>query len=234
MNYVISDIHNDCDRLKRLLKLIDFGAGDHLYVLGDLFDRCDYAPDPVGVYFCILSLGARCTVVPGNHDKKLRDYILDYYSCKEGRRKKKAPYKYNSFALLSERLPETDMVSLAEWIGRLPLQCGAEAGGKRFLLAHAMTSLPGIEREPDYYLCGEGGGAGDSFYKEGVPGYISVCGHLESGFFKEYGGNYLTPADHSVWKNDAGNLYMIDCGCGYRDGRLGCLCLETGECWYVE
>lgn len=28
-------------------------------------------------------------------------------------------------------------------------------------------------------------------------------------------------------------VYMIDCGCGFKSGRLGCLCLETKEEFYV-
>ena len=27
-------------------------------------------------------------------------------------------------------------------------------------------------------------------------------------------------------KNDKENVYMMDCGCGYADGRLACLCLD--------
>lgn len=34
-------------------------------------------------------------------------------------------------------------------------------------------------------------------------------------------------------KNDKRNLYMTDCGCGFEKGRLGCLCLETKEEFYV-
>lgn len=39
--------------------------------------------------------------------------------------------------------------------------------------------------------------------------------------------------NHKIWKNEKGNLIMCDCGCGFRNGKLGCLCLETKEEFYV-
>lgn len=47
----------------------------------------------------------------------------------------------------------------------------------------------------------------------GVEGYISICGHRNT-------------VNHKIWKNEKGNLIMCDCGCGFIDGKLGCLCLE--------
>ncbi len=38
--------------------------------------------------------------------------------------------------------------------------------------------------------------------------------------------------NRSVWRNEKGNVYMMDCGCGFADGRLACLCLESGERFY--
>ena len=35
------------------------------------------------------------------------------------------------------------------------------------------------------------------------------------------------------WKNKKENVYLCDCGCGFENGRLGCLCLETKETFYV-
>ena len=43
MHYVIGDVHNDAGRLRRMLDDIRFKKdgenADHLYLLGDLFDR---------------------------------------------------------------------------------------------------------------------------------------------------------------------------------------------------
>ena len=37
--YVISDIHGNYEKYKRLLEMIDFKDQDTLYVLGDVIDR---------------------------------------------------------------------------------------------------------------------------------------------------------------------------------------------------
>ena len=86
------------------------------------------------------------------------------------------------------------------------------------VLAHACTAEPGKWKLDNYYLMG------DLWYKvflhEGVHGYISVCGHQNMG-------------NGSIWKNKKENVYLCDCGCGFENGRLGCLCLETKETFYV-
>lgn len=51
MNYVLNDIHNDYKKFCEMLHVIHFSETDRLYVLGDLFDRCDYDPNPVDLYF---------------------------------------------------------------------------------------------------------------------------------------------------------------------------------------
>ena len=40
MHYIITDIHNDNRRFTELLQKINLTEKDHLYLLGDLFDRC--------------------------------------------------------------------------------------------------------------------------------------------------------------------------------------------------
>ena len=61
----------------------------------------------------------------------------------------------------------------------------------------------------------------DMFLRHGREGYVSICGH----------DNIM--GDGRIWKNKLKNVYMCDCGCGFKDGRLGCLCLETKEEMYV-
>ena len=41
MHYIITDIHNDNRRFTELLQKINLTEKDHLYLLGDLFDRCE-------------------------------------------------------------------------------------------------------------------------------------------------------------------------------------------------
>ena len=218
MLYFTSDIHNNCKKFRELLKVISLSGGDRIYVLGDLYDRNDYNPDPVGVYFTILELKTRCTVVRGNHDTELATYIMNYYGTPEKKRSKLEPYPYNSFELLKQRLTPVDMMNMAKLIMSWPLQVSLEWNGSKYLLAHAMTSNPEVTMPDDYYLTGV---LNDKEYLErGIEGYISICGH------RNIGGN-------RIWKNSRGNVYLCDCGCGYRDTKLGCLCLDTKEEYYA-
>lgn len=214
--YVMSDIHNNYMLFKKMLHAIHFSKEDRLFVLGDIFDRSNHNPNPVDLYFQVLSLGERCIVIRGNHDQWLAEYILDYFSLPERKRRKIEPYRYNSFELLRDRLTPIDLQNLAKDIMQWPLQLQVEINEERYLLSHAMTSLPDELQLQDYYLAG----IQDEVYLErGIPGYISICGHSCTG--------------GRIWKNRKGNLYAIDCGCGFRDGKLGCLCLETKEEFYV-
>ena len=165
----------------------------------------------------------------GNHDRWLAEYIRATCGADEKSRKNRGPYRYNSFELMSRRLTRVDMLELADWVFQLPLQVEAALGGEKLLFAHAMTSAPGEPQPDSYYLTG-----GDkAFYTEGIDGYTSFCGHLGSENFLRYGGEYLDGSLGSVWRNERKNVYMMDCGCGFASGRLGCLRLETGERFYV-
>lgn len=216
MHYVVADIHNNYERFTKLLKKIDFSKGDKLYILGDIFDRSDYNPQPLEVYYEILKLKDSCKVLAGNHDYLLADYILAYYNTPEKKRKKIPEYRYNTFELLSNRLPVSDMLRLAANIYNWSFEEEIEVGKHIFLLAHAMTTKPGVICDKSVYMYGD-----ENFYKKGTEGYISVCGHYN-------------PSGNLIWKNDIENVYLIDCGAGYKSGRLGCLRLEDFKEFYVE
>ncbi len=236
MNYVIGDIHNDNEKLSSLLKSIAIKPEDHVYFLGDLFDRCNLHPDPVGVYFNVLRLGNQATVLMGNHDRWLADYIDELYSIPERKKKKIRPYHYNTFDLLRTRLTDIDIMDMARFIRNCPYQVQLEVLGNKYLLAHARTSLPKDKYDCSYYLMGMDamiGIAADSYYMDGIDGYISVCGHTETSLIGSfYSGTYSEDGIPSIWKNARKNVILMDCGCGYPDGRLACLCLETGEEFY--
>lgn len=231
MHYVMGDIHNENRKLETMLKKIVFGENDHVYLLGDLFDRGGESANPAGVFFTVLGLGERCTVVRGNHDQWLADYIRYYEGLPERKRKDCWPYVYNSFAMLQRRLTPVDLLQLADFVDGFPLQEKLELEGKSYLFAHAMTFPPGKWKKREYYLMG--GLDSERFVRDGFPDYISFCGHNHTSDFAAFPGRYLDEENRSVWRNEAGNVYMMDCGCGFGGGRLACLCLESGERFYV-
>jgi hypothetical protein len=66
---VVGDVHGCSDELRRLLDKVRFGAGDALYLTGDLLTR---GPDPLGVVATLRELGAKS--VRGNHDEPLVEW----------------------------------------------------------------------------------------------------------------------------------------------------------------
>ena len=126
-----------------------------------------------------------------------------------------------------------DMLDLADLIMRLPLQIEIEIGSVKYLLAHAMTFDPDTgEQEEKAYL--EGLGDMHVYWGHGVEGYVSLVGHHDSGYQRgNPQGRYLDEESASIWLNNQGNVYMMDCGCGLPAGRLACICLETGERFYA-
>ena len=234
MHYVIGDIHNEVHKLKSILNQINLTYEDELIVLGDVFDRGGSEADPVGVYFTLTAIQGKCSWIRGNHDQWLADYIKEYYGKTEKQCKKMYAYHYNSFELMRQRLTEVDMLNLADLILELPLQKELEVEGIKYLFAHAMTSHPCVHKSKDYYLMGNQ--IRDIFFEEGIDDYISMCGHTPTDNVMWKNGNhmYLDEYKHSIWKNEKQNVYLLDCGSGFKSGRLACLCIETGERYYSE
>ncbi len=230
--YVIGDIHNSLSKLDSLFKQMSLSINDHIYFLGDLFDRGGAEPDPVGVYFRICGLNSHVTWIRGNHDQLLAEYIRYYYETPEKKRDSLIPYHYNSFDMMKERLTEVDILNLSDQIMKLPLQVEVEIGSERYLLAHARTSFPFLgEVKKERYL--EGDDTSDEYLRNGIDGFISMVGHMDSSYMMSCGyGRFLDEKSGSIWTNDKENLYLMDCGCGLAGGQLACICLETGERYY--
>ena len=85
MNYVISDIHNDDGRFCEMLARIHFW--NRIIYLS--LEMCLTALILVRilVYFHILELEDRCTILCGNHDQVWL-HISDYYRLPEWKRRK--------------------------------------------------------------------------------------------------------------------------------------------------
>lgn len=95
-----------------------------------------------------------------------------------------------------------------------------------------MTSPVGVPQKRDYYLMGTFDL--EAFFMEGIEGVISMCGHTptENILWGRYNNMYLDEYKNSIWRNEKENVYLLDCGCGFKSGRLACICLETGERFY--
>lgn len=231
MNYAISDIHNDKKRLDMMLRKISFGKDDHLYVLGDVFDRSGDDADPIGVYYTLLGLEERCTFILGNHDKWLAEYIKAYFDTSRRKRSTLRPYSYNSFDIMNRRTSQIDMLKVADDILQWPFQISVDIEGEQYLFAHSMTSADRVEKSEDYYLMGTE--LDFKYLRNGIDGNTSVCGHHPTSTIRKWYGDDNRPKQNEIWHNIKGNVYMIDCGCGFASGRLACLRLEDKVEYYV-
>lgn len=63
-----------------------------------------------------------------------------------------------------------------------------------------------------------------------------MCGHTptENVIWKHGNNVYLDEYKNSIWRNEKKNVYLLDCGSGFRSGRLACYCIETGERYYSD
>lgn len=237
MIYVCSDIHGRYDRWTALLAEIGLRPVDTLYVLGDVIDR---GADGVKI---LLDMMARANVVPilGNHE-------LTAAVC--------LPWLLEEVTGQSlDSLDETCLAALQEWIvnGGAPtlralkalereerqeildylreemeLYAQVEAGGRTFVLVHAGLDHFAPDRPledyglEDFLFCRPDLDA--AFW----PDRFLVYGHTPTRLLRAQLGE--PPSDRILRR---GRQIALDCGCGF-DGRLGCLCLDTLEEFYVE
>ena len=216
--YVMSDIHGMSHLLEEMLEKIRFSAEDRLYILGDMIDR---GPDPGGV-MDLAAAHPNITALRGNHEDTFAEWYLTVTEAE------RSGYFYNTYAVLSEdperkeRIPE-----YVNWMKKLPLYKKVKQDGTCYLLAHASTEgVLQMWKRKDGFLW-------DSSFIEkerGVPGYISVVGHVPTFILRGYPKEPAT-----VWRSPNGRIIDVDCGASFwlYGGRLGCLCLETGEEFYT-
>jgi len=232
MTYVMSDIHGQFQKYKKMLETISFSEKDELYILGDVVDR---GPNPVAV---LMDMSMRSNVFPimGNHDmtaafllRKLCaeitedncDTQLDAELLKGC-----AMWQVDGGETTLEgfrRLNQDTREALIEYMEDFSPYELIEVGGRRFLLVHGgvpydKRHIPMDEQElrdliterPDYT-------------KQYFSNVIMVTGH--------------TPTV-AISRNSGGKIYhvnghiAIDCGAGF-DMQLGCLRLDDFREFYV-
>lgn len=230
MNYVMSDMHGCFDKYRKMLRQIDFAPKDTLYVLGDVIDR---GPDGIKI---LQDMMGRPNVFPilGNHEFTaavclpwLMDEVTNLSLSKLGE---------DQIAALSEwianggketlyalrKLGAEERYGILEYLQEMELYEEVEAGGQSFVLTHSGLEHFSPEKEldayelPDFLFCRAD--LNMMYY----PDKILIFGHTPTLLLN--GGNKIFRRD--TWID-------IDCGCAFRGGQLGCLCLDTMEEFYV-
>ena len=138
--YVTSDAHGHLHAFARALELVQPGAHDTLYVIGDMVDR---GPAPVGVMKLVRQF-PNAHVLMGNHERMLLDTLAskDFIDT--------LTWQMNGGGVTAkglDALPRGEYVELVDWLQNLPLfdvvtvadrRRSAPAGAERtYILVHA-------------------------------------------------------------------------------------------------
>ncbi len=233
MTYAISDIHGCYDKYLEMLQTINFSSEDTLYILGDMIDR---GPDGFKI---MLDAASRPNVVGlmGNHEAMALEALSGMIQAAE--RGDDIPLYEDEAEAVELWFYNGGEISLAdflwlndeerntvwEYMNNMPLYREVSAGGKEFVLVHG--GLGGFDeaRPLDDYKAKEILWYRPKADTDYYPDKYTVFGHTPVQHF----GTWNTEA--KIYRN--GTMIDIDCGCVFPNGRLGCLCLDTMEEFYV-
>lgn len=231
--FVIADIHGEYDKFMEMLKKIRLSDQDTLYILGDVVDR---GPHPVRVLRKLMEMPNVVPIV-GNHELMamqclsfLREEITERSAAGFGRDKLRllagwiqngADPTMKEFRALDREMQSEVLDFMDEFLAYVEIT----AGGRKYLLVHAGLGDFRPEKRMEEYsldeLVWERPDYGLRYFED----MEVVSGHTPTQLIE---GN---PRPGYIFREN-GHV-AIDCGACFRGGRLACICLETGEEFYV-
>lgn len=240
-SYVVSDIHGNYEKYIRLLETIDFKDSDSLYVLGDVIDR-----DQEGIRI-LKDMMLRSNVIPilGNHEymammalpflmTEISDESLESLSDNpdilEGINEWMVVGGTTTIKEFND-LNVEDKNDILDYLGEFALYYVVKANKREFVLVHAGLNGFTPERKlEDYDLSELIFDSPDYSVKYFENAYL-VTGHTPTRLINRLMNGLK---DNEICDDiyEQNNHISIDCACGY-DGRLGCICLDTMEKYYV-
>ncbi len=238
MTYVMSDLHGEFGKYRAMLELIKFKESDTLIINGDICDRGD---ESAKIYLDVMGRD-NVFVIKGNHEvmaqSAFESIIRECWKSGDGALQIKAGDEVDLWfdnggeKTLNSMFCESweDVMSIIRFIKDLPYYKTLEVRGKRYVILHggisiAQRGVPIEKLDPCDLVWTRP--AFDSKYFDDGDTYL-VVGHTPTLMLRRTG----EPATVYYGKGD---VIAIDCGAAYSEylGRLGCLCLDTGEEFYV-
>jgi len=232
MIYVMSDLHGEYKKYIQMLKKIDLKEHDTLYVLGDVIDR---GKDGIKILFDMMMRG---NVIPvmGNHEHMALSVLkkLNVEITKENFDKQlnsDTLYMYDTWMYNGgittvnafSRLDDEKKTDILSYIDEFEPYAEIEAGGNGFVLVHSGLGNVFPVRRLDSYTLHELVWTGCDYERKYFKDKYLVTGHTPTFLIdKAYEGKIYM-------KN---NNIAIDCGAVYGK-RLGCICLDSFEEFYV-
>lgn len=225
MIYAISDLHGCYDLYLKMLEKIKFGDNDTLYILGDIVDRGED-----GIKILLDAMKRRnVIVIQGNHDY-MAYRILKNLIANDGGGDNISDMMQrwffdggNTTHDAFVELEDNDQRKILSYMNTFLIYDEVTVNGNTFFMSHTVPEkarmlefekllpLEFIVGEPDYDM---------QYYDDK---YI-ITGHTPTAFIEPgYSGK--------IWKKN--NHIAIDCGAVFVK-KLGCICLDTLEEFYVE
>lgn len=209
---------------------ISLTARDTLYVLGDVIDR---GPDGIKI---LQDMNTRPNVFPllGNHE--FTAAVCLPWLMEEVTEQSLADLDETQLAALSEwltngggptlralqQLGREEREDILDYLREMELYAEVEAGGRSFVLTHSAPEHFKPDKPLDSYELQDflfGRPEPEAVY---FPNKILVFGHTPT---------RILGGEDKIFRRET--WVDIDCGCVFPGGRLGCLCLDTLEEFYV-
>ena len=222
MTYVVANLHGNNAGFQKLLQTIKFKDSDVLYVLGDSVDIGEESMD------LLTDMSMRPNVYPvaGEHDLKALRMLSGFEKMLADGSTTTAEFSAEMTAwaqdggmvtLTGYRALDAEMrEGVLDYLSDFMLCDEIEVGKKTYFLAHAGLSNYSEDKFPEDY----------------EPEEVFATELPSTDFFKTRTlivGHAPTASGKIERKN--GVIYL-DCGAA-RGGKIGCLCLETDEEYYV-
>lgn len=231
--YCMSDIHGEYERYITLLKNINFKDSDTLYVLGDVIDRGSN-----GIKI-LQDMMMRPNVIPliGNHEYMAINCLL--FLMTKITEESVSNLNENIIQGLLEwqnvggqstidefhRLSQEEREYIIEYLEEFSLYEEVTCNGKKFVLVHAGLDNFSENRPLNDYNLHEVLFHSPNYSRFYFKDKYLVTGHLPTCAIEN------NPKPNYIYK--ANNHIAIDCGCSF-NGRLGAICLDTGDEFYSE
>ncbi|MBQ8509964.1 MAG: metallophosphoesterase [Clostridia bacterium] len=232
MTYVMSDLHGQYDKYRRMLDKINLGSRDELFILGDVVDR---GPEPMKI---LMDMSMRDNVFPimGNHDymalhilSKLQVEITDdNYNTQIDAELMRAMLDWqmdggNETITDFRKLSADDREFILDYIADFSPYEELEIGGNRFLLVHGGVGEAPVSSAEEYDLSELLTARPDYSHRYFDDRWL-VTGHTPTlTIDKAYDGRIYRANGHIA----------VDCGACF-DRPLGCIRLEDFAEFYVE
>ena len=233
MVYCVADVHGDYDKYCKLLEKIVFSDADILYVLGDVIDR---GSDSMKL---LQDMMMRPNVIPilGNHEymaihclKFLMSEITEESigSLDEGVIQGLLEWQnVGGQSTIDEfhRLSWDEKQDIIDYLEEFELYSEVRVNRRDYVLVHAGLDNFAVEKDLDEYELHELIFSSPDYFRVYYPDKYLVTGHTPTRNILD------NPKSDYIYM--ANNHIAIDCGCAF-GGRLGAICLDTGEEFYVE